>query len=153
MKKIVLILLAVVGLSSCSINDDETPNIEYELAEITANDLPDEFEMGKTYTVTVTYLLPSQCNTFAGIDARRAGNTGPERRQIFIAAVSRFVNSTECDAQTSGNSGTSTFTITVDENEDYTFYFWTGTNAADEPLYDEVTVPVVDIETTGTLKK
>ena len=145
MKKLVLILLVITGLSSCSINDDDIPNITYELAEITANDLPDSFEMGKTYTVTVDYILPSQCNSFAGIDARRGGNAGDERRDIYIAAVSQLVTSAECDAETTGNSGEGTFSITIDESKDFTFYFWTGVSDTNEPLYDEVTVPVIEI--------
>lgn len=146
MKKLVLLFLAVMGLNSCSMNDDNAPITEFELAEITANDLPNEFEFGKSYTVTVTYILPSQCSTFAGIDARREGSDGDLRRQIYIAAVSSFINNSNCDASTTGNSGTSTFSITIDETEAFKFYFWTGTDAADKPIYEEVTVPVTQTE-------
>ena len=144
MKKLVLILLVIAGLSSCSINDDDIPNITYELAEITANDLPENFQLGETYTVTVDYVLPSQCNSFAGIDARRGGNVGEERRNIYIAAVSQFVDSIECDSEATGNTGSGTFSITIDESEDFTFYFWTGVSDTNEPLYEEVTVPVIE---------
>lgn len=143
MKKLVFILFTALAISSCTI-DDDSPNIEFELAEITANDLPDQFELGKSYTITVTYVLPSQCNTFAGVDARREGSTGAARRQIYIAAFTQFQRGQDCNADISGNSGTSTFTITIDESEDFTFYFWIGTDASDEPIYDEVTVPVVE---------
>lgn len=144
MKKLVFLFLAAVALSSCSINDDDAPNIEYEPAEITGNDLPDQFELGKTYTVTVTYVLPSECNSFAGIQAQREGNAGADRRQIYIAAFSQVHSNSNCDDTMVGESGTGTFNITIDENEDFTFYFWTGTDASDQPIYDQVTVPVTE---------
>lgn len=146
MKKIALILLAIVTLNSCTINDDNGPSIDFEAAEITENTLPDEFERGKNYTITVTYMLPSQCHSFAGIDARRASNTGDGRREIYVAAVSSFSINSNCDDSVEGSTGTSTFSIQIDESEDYKFYFWTGIDAADDPVYDEVTVPVVEVE-------
>lgn len=146
MKKIALILMALVTLNSCSISDDNGPRINYEAAEITDNTLPEEFELGKNYTITITYKLPSQCHTFATIDARRAGNTGSSRREIYVAAISSFEANSNCDDSTDGSTGTSTFSIIIDENEDYKFYFWTGIDAADEPIFEEVTVPVVDVD-------
>ncbi|MBT8295949.1 MAG: hypothetical protein KJO51_05990, partial [Gramella sp.] len=126
-----------------SIGDDNSPILEYELAEITSNSLPDEFELGRTYTIDVAYVLPTQCHKFVAIDASREGNTGAKRREIYIAAVASYVQNSVC-TQELGNSGTSTFTILIDESEDYKFYFWKGTGPADEPIYDEVTVPVVE---------
>ena len=146
MKKLFLILMAAVTLSSCSTNDDDGPTISYELAEITGNDLPDEFERGETYTVTLAYVLPSECSTFAGIDARREGNTNEKRRNIYVAAVSSFVDNGECNAETNGASGTSTFSFLIDDTEDFTFYFFTGFDDTDQAIYDEVTVPVVEPE-------
>ena len=144
MKKLVIILLSIVTLSSCSINDDDSPEIEYELAAITGNDLPDTFELGESYTITLNYLLPSQCHSFAALDARRASNSGDERRQIYVAAVSNFISNAQCNEDVVGNAGTTTFNILIDETEDYKFYFWTGFDAEDKPIYTEVSVPVTE---------
>ena len=146
MKKLVIILLSIVTLSSCSINDDDSPIIEYEIAAITGNDLPDTFEFGKSYTITLEYALPSQCHSFAALDAKRASNTGEERRQIYVAAVSAFISNAQCNEDVVGNTGSTTFNILIDETEDYKFYFWTGLDAAEEPVYTEVTVPVTEVE-------
>ena len=143
MRKLLFIFLSAILFGSCSISDDNGPILAYELAEITGNNLPDEFELGRTYTIEVAYVLPTQCHNFVAIDATREGNTGAQRREIYIAAVASYVEDSVC-TQELGNSGTSTFTIFIDESEDYKFYFWIGNGPEDEPLYDEVTVPVTD---------
>ncbi len=145
MNRLVVFLLTFVTLSSCSIGEDDIPEIKYELAEITANDLPDEFEYGKSYTVTVTYILPTPCSSFAGIDGRRGGTTGEERREIYLTAISSYQTNDNCNT-TTGDTGTSTFSIFIDEMEPFKFYFWTDTDADNQPIYNEVTVPVVEIE-------
>lgn len=144
MKKIVFALMVLVAMSSCSVDDDAS-NTSYELAEITGNSLPDEFVFGETYSIEIDYLLPSECNSFVAVDARRAGSTSQERTQIYIGAVTTVNNSANCDPNVSGNEGSSNFSITIDEDEDYTFYFWTGIDANDRPIYTEVVVPVAEI--------
>ncbi len=130
-------------MSSCSIDDDAS-NTTYELAEITGNDLPDNFILGETYAVNVEYTLPSACNSFARLDASRGGLAGNEKRQIYVGIVSVFNDANNCDPNTPGAEGSSNFSITIDETEDYTFYFWTGTDSNNEPIYSEIVVPVQD---------
>jgi hypothetical protein len=139
MKKLVAVLFTFI-LVGCSLDSDE-PNTYYELAEITGNDLPEEFVFGKTYEVTVNYLLPTECNVFQTIDARRGGNTSEERRKIYVSVISSVVTSDSCDRDFPGSAGTSNFSLTIDEREAYTFYFWTGASGT-EPVYNEVTIPV-----------
>ncbi|MDX1542831.1 MAG: hypothetical protein R3214_02720 [Christiangramia sp.] len=140
MKKLVFIFITFLALAGCSV-DDDSPNFEYELAEIVANDLPDEFEFGKTYEVTVTYILPSACHSFAGLDARRKGNVGDERRIIFVSAIASIQLDSNCDGTVGGGQGTSKFTINIDEEEDYTFKFLVDETGG-EPVYETVVIPV-----------
>lgn len=140
MKKLILILVAALTVTSCSI-DDDGPNFEYDIAEIVANDLPNEFEMGETYEVTVTYLLPSDCHNFAGVDARRAGSTGEDLRTIYVAAIAAIELGTTCDDSVEGDEGTTKFSITITEEEDYTFKFLIG-EAGGEAVYNTVVIPV-----------
>ncbi|MCM8569593.1 hypothetical protein NE848_09390 [Gramella jeungdoensis] len=141
MKKLVFILITILAMTGCSVDDDSGPRVEYELAEIVANDLPDEFEFGKTYEVTVTYILPSACHSFAGLDARREGNVGEERRIIYVSAIAAIQLDSNCDDTVGGDQGTSKFTINIDEEEDYTFNFLVG-EAGNEPVYNTVVIPV-----------
>lgn len=141
MKRLIFAFLALITMNSCSV-DDDTTNTSYELAEITGHNLPDNFVVGETYSIEIDYVLPSECNTFVAVDARRAGSTGPERRQIYIGAVSIVNTSSNCDPNVEGDEGSSNFSITIDEDEAYTFYFWTGIDANNQPIYTEVVVPV-----------
>lgn len=140
MKRLVALALTII-LSSCSLDDDAT-NTVYELAPITSNDLPEVFELGETYEVKVNYQLPSECHVFQTIDARREGNAPSERSKIYISIVTSRQEQQAC-TDVLGSEGSAKFMITIDEKEDYTFYFWTGVEG-DGPDYEEVTVPVVE---------
>lgn len=142
MKKLVLVLMAVIAFTGCSV-DDDAANVEYELAEIVANDLPDEFEFGESYEVTITYVLPSDCHDFAGIQATREADQGDKRRNIFVSAISVTEVNSECDTTTGGDQGTSKFSITIDEEDSYTFNFLVGEEGG-EAQYETVVVPVVE---------
>lgn len=143
MKRSFLVLMTLITLNSCSI-DDDAPNINYELAQITGSNLPDEFVFNETYNITVDYILPSECHNFASIDARRAGNTAEDRSKIYVGIVSAIVSGSICDENTSGDSGSSSFSLFIDELDEYTFYFWTGIGSNNQPEYTEVVVPVVN---------
>ena len=133
--------MTLIMASSCSV-DDDSPNTTFELAKITGNDLPDNFVFGESYTIKVNYVLPSECNSFSGIDARREGLSNSERREIYVNAVTAFNTNSGCNSSILGGQGSSNFSITIDETEDYTFYFWTGLDNNDQPVYSEITVPV-----------
>ncbi|SDS39972.1 hypothetical protein [Gramella sp. MAR_2010_147] len=143
MKRLLFAMMALLMLGSCSV-DNDTPNTKFELAEITGNDLPDSFRFGESYSINIDYVLPSECNSFAGVDARRAGTSQEERTQIYIGVVTRVNNSTNCDAGDTDIQGSSNFSISIDATEDYTFYFWTGTDGNDQPVYTEIVVPVIE---------
>lgn len=144
MKRLFVLALSII-LTSCSLGDD-APNTYYELAKIVDNDLPDEFVYGETYDVQVDYLLPTECNLFQALDARRGGNSPEDRRDIYISIVTSVVSEDGCDRNTPGGAGSSKFSITIDQTESYTFYFWTGVSG-NNPVYNEVTIPVVQTET------
>lgn len=147
MKKLVFVLMAVIAMTGCSV-DSGYESIQYELAEITNSDLPGEFVLGETYDVTVTYQLATDCYTFTGLDPRRAGTSSEDRREIYVSAISAIKSSTLCDPNAEGASGTSKFSILIDEMDEYNFHFWTGEDAVGNAIYYDVTVPVTEAPTT-----
>jgi len=140
MKKLLLLALVLL-IMSCSLEDD-SPNTYYELASITSNDLPPEFVLGKTYEIKLNYVLPSDCNIFQALDARRAGISTGERNQIYISIVTAVQENGDCNRDVLGPETSTKFVLTIDEEIDYTFRFWTGTQG-NQPLYEDVTIPVV----------
>lgn len=63
MKKFIVLSLALFVLASCSLDDDRQ-NYRSVFLPIESVDIPDEFTLGKTYPITVSYLKPSTCHAF-----------------------------------------------------------------------------------------
>lgn len=146
MKKFALLLFTTLLIVSCSIEDDG-PRTAYQYAKVTTTDLPESFERGKTYTVKVTYRLPSACHSPAGLEARRGSQTGEARRDIYVFGVTSYdENLTTCNREAEDEDllKQSSFTITINEEGTYTFFLFNGLNSSNEIQYIEVEVPVVD---------
>lgn len=150
MKKLILLFVSTLVLVSCNV-DDDGPRTLLTAAEVTAVDLPEFFEAGKTYDVEVTYLLPDACHTAAGIKAQRGTNSNGEEefRDIYIVGVSSYdSNLTKCDKvveiETLKKKSTFKLNILSDEDEPYTFYLWKGIDDNDENIYTEVIIPIGD---------
>jgi hypothetical protein len=148
MKKLILLFVAAIALTSCSIEDDG-PRIAYQFAEVTAADLPASFEKGKTYKVDVTYLLPSACHTAAGLEVKRGNDSGDQRRDIYVVGIGRYdANLGECTREEDELEREASFSILIDEDEPYTFYLWSGVDDNMESQYTVVEVPVMEQEIT-----
>jgi hypothetical protein len=143
MKKIALIIMAAVLVTSCNI-DDDGPRIAYEFSEVTETDLPESFEKGKTYKIDVTYLLPSACHTAAGLEVKRGNDSGAQRRDIYVVGIGRYdANLTQCNREDDELEREGSFSILIDEDEPYTFYLWSGVDDNMESQYTVVEVPVL----------
>lgn len=145
MKKFFLGLFVIFGLNGCSVDDGlNNDNINFDVAEITGNNLPDELIFGQQFQLSLTYNLPSSCHRFAGIDGRREGNTSSQRRNIFIAVVTSVNTDVECNNTDADLERTAGLPIVIDENEEFTFNFLVGETAGGEAIYETVVVPVAD---------
>ena len=148
MKKLALLIGCVFTFASCEV-EDEGPRVLSEYAEVTEIDLPESFEEGETYEIEVTYLLPSACHQPAGREASRGSTTGDERRDIYVAGVATYTSDMgECDVEDEDLEETSSFSITIDETEPYTFYLWKGVDVDNKPVFTTVEVPVTETEET-----
>lgn len=145
MKKIAFLLVSVLALGSCSVDDDSS-NLGYELAVVQEADFPEFFEMGEVYNIDVTYTLPSACHNSLipnSLDVRRGSTSGDLRREIYVMAWTSYdPELTDCNAQEDDLDKTESFRILIDEDEDYTFHLWTGSDNDGKAIYTEVTVPV-----------
>ena len=63
MKRLVVFCLTLMLFASCSVDDDST-SFSFEVLPVESVDIPDEFELGETYPITVSYLRPSTCHGF-----------------------------------------------------------------------------------------
>ena len=63
MKKIFFLLLIAISVTSCSV-DDDVNDFYYEILPVESVEIPEEFVLGQTYEITVTYLRPTTCHVF-----------------------------------------------------------------------------------------
>ena len=145
MKRLALLFLCVITLNSCSVNDDGT-TILTKFAEVSEYDLPEYFEKGKSYKVPMAFLLPDMCHQAVGLQLSRGAEFGDERRDIYVAGVVSFnAEQSKCTLEPEDDSDLvveTEFTISIDEEEPYTFYFWTGLDSTGENIFEIVEVPV-----------
>jgi len=133
MKKIFFVLFAVNLLVSCS-NDDES-NYHYELLAVEDAIVPDEFEFGKIYDITVKYILPDDCYIYSDIlyeydfDARN------------IAVITTVIEENNCE--TLNFDEEITFKVQALQASPYIFKFWQGEDENGIPIYLIIEVPVV----------
>ncbi len=147
MKKLALLFISVITLSSCD-NGDDGPNIGYEIAEITGHNLPEYFEPGENYDIDITYELPDACHTFVGFDQGGVEDDDDENVFIYyIHAISSYdPNLTECSKEGElSETKTARKNFQVPSGSKYTtiqFKLLTGISSTDENEYITVDVPV-----------
>ena len=149
MKRLVFAFLALLSLSSCSV-DDDAANLTYDFAEITDYEFPEFFEPGKSYDLKLTYKRPSTCHNFIGIDG---GREDINSNEIFMYALTSVSSgATECNSSNETELISQTtirgFNISANIADDEVFIFqlWTGEDASGEPIFTTVEVPVGDPE-------
>ncbi len=134
MKKALLILIAIISFSACSL-DDDTPSQHFERIAATEVDIPDEFTLGETYDIVVSYTLPSTCYSFYNFDYIHDETS----REIYTYAI---VNDDVTCTQTTLDSE---YIISIEARQEdtYTFKFWQGSDNQGNDEYLIVEVPVI----------
>jgi|UniRef100_UPI00404B7BE7 hypothetical protein len=136
MKKIIFLLLIAISFSSCSVDDDAN-NFYYEILPIESVIIPEEFELGQTYEITVTYLRPTTCHVFNNFYYES------ELNQRTIAVVTTVYQNNDCLVLID-EEAQATFNFMVNSNGTYVFKFWQGEDENGNDLYYIVEVPVVE---------
>lgn len=124
----------MVPLVSCNLEDD-TVNFHFVNLQVVEAELPESFELLKTYEVKVTYLNPNNCTFFEGFNVAK---TGPTER--MVVAVGSQLDEAAC-AQVA-DEVVEYFAFTCYYTDTYVFRFWSGLDAEGNPQYLEYQVPV-----------
>jgi len=133
MRRVVLNLLLLFLLVSCSIDDDSS-NVSIETLPIKTAIVPTEFEFGSKYDITISYDLPSGCHSFYDLFYQYEGSSRT------VAVNSLVDENGVCTDDI--REIEYTFEVSVVQQEDYTFKFWKGTDAGGENIFEEIIVPV-----------
>lgn len=135
MKRIFFVLFAFIILVSCSSDDGLT--YHYELLPIENVIIPEEFEYGKIYDISVKYILPDDCYVYSDILYEYDND---ERN---VAVISTVIDNKVCN--TVDFEDEIFFKVHVLQTNTYIFKFWQGDDDNGDPLYLIKEVPVVII--------
>lgn len=136
MKKLIVYCALLFTIMSCSLGDDNAPNFHFEILPIESVDIPDEFTLGETYPITVSYFRPSSCYAFNDF------YYVSELNQRTIAVINTVYEDRACAQVVELVDATFNFLVT--RNGTYVFKFWQGEDDNGDDLYYIVEVPVVE---------
>ena len=136
MKKLIVMCLILILATSCSIDDGST-NYSFEVLPVESVDIPDEFELGETYPITIHYFSPTTCHAFKEFYYYKENN------ERTVAPVTYVFDKTGCETL-EDEIVEATFNFIVTSNGSYIFKFWQGEDTDGESQYLTIEVPVID---------
>ncbi len=135
MKNYILVLILVL-LTSCSIENDTINSFYLEILPVESAELPSEFTLGEIYEIQVSYIKPSSCHIFNDFVYEIDDN---ERTIAVVNTV--YVNE---NCTNTSETTTASFMFYVSSQGTYVFKFYQGQNEEGIDQYYIVEVPVVE---------
>ena len=135
MKKLVVFCLTLLFLASCTIKDDGD-NYSFDVLAIESVEIPDEFILGETYPITVSYFRPTTCHLFRDFYYFKENN------ERTVAVINTNFERNDCEVL-EDQLVTASFNFKVTSNGSYIFKFWQGEDENQEDQYLIIEVPVV----------
>lgn len=135
MKKLLALCLTLILCASCSVDDGV--NFGFEVLPVESVDIPDEFELGETYPISVSYFRPSTCHSFKEFYYLKENNIRT------VAPITYVFEESNCTDIEDGLVE-STFNFIVTSNGSYIFKFWQGEDESGEDQYLTIEVPVIE---------
>lgn len=140
MKKIVLLLLACIAISSCSLEEDDQPRFYYEVLPVESFEVPAGVTVGESYEIKMTYKMPSNCHVYEGCYYKTEGYTTTVGIQTYV------LDNSECKELESPELLESSFIFKVESLQNvvqpYVFKFYKGKDANGNDIFEEVSIPV-----------
>ncbi len=136
MKKFFVLCFTALLFASCSV-DDDNPNFSFEILPVESVDIPNEFTLGETYPITVSYFRPTTCHTFKEFYYLKENN------ERTVAPINYVFERTNCE-EMQQELVEAKFNFIVTSNGSYIFKFWQGEDTDGEDQFLEIEVPVVD---------
>ena len=134
--KVLLVFFLVIIFTNCSDNDDTT--FFYELVPVDKVTIPEKFELGLAYTITVYYTPPTNCYSFVGFDTEISQN------EQTIAVVNLVVDENDCAKKSEFLKAS--FEFIAEQEKTYIFKFWQGKQTNGNNDYLVIEIPVMQLE-------
>ncbi len=139
MKKVLMSIMLLVACSwfvSCS-SDDDSPNFYFTTLDVIEADMPEFFELGKTYDIDVLYSRPNGCTYFEGFDVIKTTQTGRD-----IVVIGSVLTGEDIACTQAVEEVIATLRFSVIYTDEYNFRFYTGDDENGNAQFIEYTVPV-----------
>jgi len=137
MKKLAVLFLLSVMVFSCSMDDNEN-KYHYEFLPVESFEVPDSFEFGQIYTISVFYKRPNDCHTNQSLYFEKKDSTRT------IAIQSLVLDKSTCNLLPDEESHKGTFEFEVLNSTTYLFKFYKGKDENGEDVFEEVIIPVIN---------
>ncbi|AUP79328.1 hypothetical protein [Flavivirga eckloniae] len=134
MKRLLALCVALVIFASCSIDDGE--DFTKVFVPVESVEIPDEFELGKIYSIEVNYLRPSTCHSFNEFYYLIEGN------ERIVAPINYAFEGDDCQIL-EDKLVKASFPFKVISTNSYIFKFWKGNDTEGKSEYLTIEVPVV----------
>jgi hypothetical protein len=135
MKLFITSLLVILGLTSCSI-EDELPVISYGYEVAQSVIIPDSFNFGETYDIEVSFTLTNDCYIFSGFEMV------PNSIQRTVRIVSTQIQPNGSCENSIPENQSKTLRFQVKSTGIYVFKFLSGYDDLGNETFLEFTVPV-----------
>ncbi|WP_456438120.1 hypothetical protein [Psychroserpens sp.] len=122
---------------SCSPEENNSLNFSYETLPVESVDMPEEFVLGNTYEIRMTYLRLSGCHLFYDFYYVSENNIRT------IAIINTVFDDQDCGVFENEEVEVS-FDFQVNSFDPYVFRFWQGEDENGNDNYYLVEVPVID---------
>jgi len=130
MKKILILLVSFLILSSCS-SEVETQETTIELVPVVSVEMPDNFITGEENQIIVRYNRPTNCHGFDGFYYEKDGNTRT------VAVQNYFYNNGNCQNLTN-DLKEEIMKFYPPNTGSFTFKFWQGKDSNGNDIYLEI---------------
>jgi len=136
MKKIALLLALAATVFSCTPDNNDGDNFNFNILPVESYVLPESFKLGETYEIKLKYQRPTSCHIYQGLFYDKNLNT----RTI---AIQTATNANQvCNLLIPPLSDVS-FNFMVTATGSYIFKFYKGKDANDKELFESVEIQVV----------
>ncbi|MFY0481777.1 hypothetical protein ACI6PS_04160 [Flavobacterium sp. PLA-1-15] len=141
MKKIALLLLAVITLGSCSLEEgNNQPTFYYEILPVESFQVPESVAVGRNYEIKMTYKKPSNCHVYEGCYYKTEGYTTIVGIQTYV------LDNPECQELENPEPLEVVFDFKVEgiqnASQPYVFKFYKGKDVNGNDVFEEVSIPV-----------
>ncbi|MBF00454.1 lipoprotein [Flavobacterium coralii] len=141
MKKLLLLLVLVAGLSACSLEED-TPQFEVAFLPVESLELPESMVPGHTYPIKIYYKRPDDCHYFDGFYTEKANDSE------ILAVQALVIQDAKCKSLESEEAEWAMYDFTCPNNLDitqysaYSFQIFKGVDSQGNRIFETVSVPV-----------